>query len=160
MTSRPAGSPSALQRGLRLIERRPRTENELRTRLLRHHDPPDAERAIERLRQLGYLDDAVWARQYLERPRAETRGRPLLRAELRRHGVPEELAAEAIAAHDDESAAAAAAREALRRLERSNRQLDARSRALRLAGYLRRRGFDPGTAWRAIERVSAPSERA
>lgn len=110
---------------------------------------------LERLSAMGYLDDAAFARWWSEqRDRHAPRGRRLIEAELRQHGVPREM----IEAHrlEDPTAARAPEDEALPAtdeerariaLERHlrGRPLPTDPRALQRIGmFLVRRGFEPG----------------
>lgn len=141
---------------------RPRTRWELERRL-RRAGADDAVIAIatERLADLGYLDDAAFARWWAEqRDRHSPRGLRLLEAELRQRGVQRDV----IEAYRDEHAAperapedegmpgteAERAAEALEKHLRG-RPMPTEARALQRIGmYLMRRGFDPDTVRSAI----------
>ena len=140
------GVRSAVRRGLRLIARRARTRHELRERLTVEHTPATVEQALDRLAELGYLDDAALAAAYLSTVRAGERSASTLRSELRRRGVAAGTAQAALESHDDESASLAAARRRLRALSR----LDPERRMRRLRDHLLRRGFDPDTVRRTL----------
>jgi regulatory protein len=78
---------------------RPRSVAETRRRLA-HLGYPAAlcDQVVERLLELGYLDDAVFARAWVEsRDRARPRGSATLRRELRQKGVPDETIRETLA---------------------------------------------------------------
>ncbi len=121
------------------LARRPRSVAEIRQRLARRGYPPAAiDAALEQLQALGWLDDAAFARQWVENRSAfRPRGRALLQAELRRKGVPQAAIDAALAQVDDEALALAAARKALPRY----RGLPWPVFARRLSAYLARRGF-------------------
>jgi regulatory protein len=97
---------------------RPRSVAETRRRLA-HLGYPAAlcDQVVERLLELGYLDDAVFARAWVEsRDRARPRGSATLRRELRQKGVPDDTIREvlttrasAVAASHGGAAAAASA---------------------------------------------------
>lgn len=130
----------ALDAALRLLGYRPRSEQELRTRLMRRQLPPDVIGAtIERLRELGFVNDEAFARAWVEERSSGrgARGQRLLTQELRRKGVGQELAQEAASGSDE----LAGAREAAEKKARSLRGLDYPTFRNRLAGYLGRRGF-------------------
>jgi len=88
----------ALAAALRLLARRERSEAELSERLRRKgFDAQAVEAALERCRQLGYLDDGRFA---LERTRALMRngravGRKVL-ADLKKYGISEPAALDAL----------------------------------------------------------------
>src|SRR3990172_12438289 len=83
--------PSAvLAAAMRLLEDRARTIADLRKRLEQSGYPAGlVAEAIERLTELGLLDDGSYARGWLEaRDRGHPRGERLLHPEIRRRGVP------------------------------------------------------------------------
>ena len=140
----------AIASALRSLAMQPRSEKDLRERLSRRGFRRDAvDAAITRVRELGYLDDAVFARQYIEsRQRATPRSRRALAFELGRKGVDRELASESVADLSDAEAAYDAAQRRLRALGSLDRQTFTR----RLATFLASRGFGYGVARAAIDR--------
>lgn len=140
----------ALESALRLLSYRPRSERELRERLARKgFRRPAIDETAGRLRDLGYLDDAAFARFWTETKQAlRPRSRRLVASELRRRGVERDTAEEATAGIADEDAAYAAASRRLRAL----RGLEYRTFRERLGGFLTRRGFSYDVARRTIER--------
>jgi regulatory protein len=173
----PPDAASAMEIAVRFLGTRPRTRHELAQRLRRSNVPdPVAEATLERLAELGYVDDAAFARWWAEqRDRHAPRGRRMLEAELRQHGVPRDV----IDDHRDEHAApvrapedaalpgseAERAREALDR-HLHGRPLPTDRKALqRLGVFLMRRGFDPETVRAALrsamdrnDEVQAPGD--
>jgi regulatory protein len=158
----------------RFLEARPRSTDEVRRRLREAGYRAElVEIALDRMAELGYLDDAAFARAWVEsRDRTRPRGARALRDELRRKGVAgvdteAALAArEARAAGDDpddprlapgvgERAASeasddeAAARLLARKAASLLREADPRKRRAKAYALLARGGFDPGTAGRA-----------
>lgn len=61
---REAGFRSSLERGLSILSRRSHSEKELREKLLRLSDRESVDAAVEKLRELGYIDDEGFAREY------------------------------------------------------------------------------------------------
>jgi len=113
---------------------------------------------VERLLELGMLDDAAFARAWIEsRDRARPRGERALRQELARKGIDREIveglfedrrnAAVASAAEDGSvpsSPDQAAAERLLLKYERAlSRVVDPRQRRQRAYSLLARNGFDP-----------------
>ena len=166
----PPGPQAALEIALRFLGSRPRSRRELDSRL-RRAGVPDAvvESTLERLAGMGYADDAAFVRWWSEqRDRHAPRGRRLVEAELRRHGVPrdvidasrlEDVAAgrapedEALPATDAERARAALARH-LR-----GRPLPPDPRALQRVGmFLMRRGFDAETVRSTLRAAGSPDD--
>ncbi len=157
-----------LEAAARFLEVRSRSVVEVRRRLREAGYRADlAEGAIERLIELGMLDDAAFARAWVEsRDRARPRGARALRDELRRKGVASEdiegalLAREATASGTDEggpglrpgggsrttsraSDEEAAARLLVRRGGSVLREPDPRKRRAKAYALLARNGFDP-----------------
>jgi regulatory protein len=149
---------------------RPRTrwETERRLRRAGATEPVIAE-TVQRLAELGYLDDAAFARWWGEqRDRHAPRGARMVEAELRQHGVPREIIEayrvehqapehrpedDALPASEPERAADALARH-LR-----GRPLPSDAKALQRVGmFLVRRGFDPDTVRSAIRQARARSD--
>jgi regulatory protein len=144
---------SALESALRLLAYRPRSERELRDRLARKRfRRPIIDEALGRLREMGYLDDAAFARFWTEtRQSLRPRSSRLVAAELRRMGVEKDTSEQATAGISDEDAAFQAAGARLRAL----RGLEYQRFRERLGGFLTRRGFTYDVARRTIERCWA-----
>ncbi len=126
---------------LGLLARRPRSERELRDRL-RHkgHAPSAIDAAVTKLEGWRYLDDADFARYWVENRAAnQPRGRRLLEQELRLKGVDRETVRETIAAAELDEAAAAL--ELGRAKLRSYAGQEPAVVRRRLAGFLARRGY-------------------
>lgn len=92
----------AYERAIRFLSYRPRSEAEVRTNLLHSDvDPELVERVIERLQAHGYVDDAEFARFWIEnRERFRPRGARALRQELRSKGVADTASADLLAGVD------------------------------------------------------------
>jgi len=95
-------SADVLAAAARFLEARPRSSDEVRRRLRDAGYRADlVDGALERLTELGYVDDAAFARAWVEsRDRARPRGARALRDELRRMGVPAADAEAALAARE------------------------------------------------------------
>jgi regulatory protein len=135
------GFQQTLERALRFLETRPRSEREVRTRLVQKGATPElVDQVVERLRTLGLIDDAAFAQYWIEnRERFSPRGARALKAELRNKGLANEvIVAEVEDAVDEEAGAREVALRQARRLAR----LDERTFRQRLWAYLGRRGFD------------------
>lgn len=129
---------------LRLLGARARSEAELAAALHRRGFPAEAVAAVlARCRELGYLDDARFARD-----RAEAllrQGRAVgsrLEADLRAHGVPDDLARDAAAAAGREYAEEEVLSTLLARRFPGFSFLEAGDRErLRVVNFFLRRGF-------------------
>lgn len=145
----------ATRRGLELLSRKPRTERDLRKALVEDFQPIDIDRALARLHELGYLDDRAWSDRYVGSPRAQVRGRSLLRSELKARGVSDEVVAETLDGRDELAAAIETAAKRVRSLRSIE---DEERRKRRLYDFLRRRGFADDVCRRAMESVLAATE--
>ncbi len=129
----------AHEAALTLLESRPRSEAELRRALRRKgFDEAAVDSVLERLRQVGLVDDLAFARFWAEqRQHFHPQGRALLEAELRQHGVPEAILRQVKEEYDEASALREAARAQARKLH----HVPAPEFQRRLIGRLLRRGF-------------------
>jgi regulatory protein len=143
----------AIEAALRLLVVRPRSEHELRDRLKRKdYDPETIDLALDRVRGWGYLDDADFARRWVEnRVQHRPRGERMLKQELRVKGIDPETINEVIeeAEIDEVAAAIAVAEKAASRL----RGLDPQVARRRLTGQLARRGFGYDAIRQALKQV-------
>jgi regulatory protein len=138
---------------LNLLARRPRSSQEVRTRLRQKgFAEPAIDQALERLENWHYVDDADFARYWVENREANRpRGRRLLEQELRHKGVDREIARSAIdAAEPDEFAAAL---ELATGKARSYANLEPQVARRRLAGFLGRRGYGFDVIGPVLQRV-------
>jgi regulatory protein len=148
-----AGDPEALARQvcLKLLTAAPRTRAELAAELRRRRVPDAAaETVLGRFAEVGLIDDAAFARAWVE-SRHHSRGlsRRSLSAELRRHGVDSEEIREAVEVLDPEQEVATARRLVEQKLAR-NRGQRPEARARQAAGLLARKGYPPALAFRLI----------
>ena len=159
---RASGSPSeptsddpearARQICLRLLTVQPRTRAELAQALRRGGVPADAaETVLARFADVGLIDDAAFARAWVE-SRHYSRGlsRRTLSVELRRHGVERDEIREAVDTLDPEQEVATA-RHLVEQKMASTCGQPAEARAWRAAGVLARKGYPPGLAYRLIK---------
>ncbi len=131
---------------LRFLASRSRSEAEVRRRLAsRGVDVDDIKGVVERLRELGYLDDAAFAAAVIRaRTERRARGRRLVAEELQSKGVNVNVAERALdACYGDELEVARPV------AEREARKLHGRAFGdfrQRLGAFLVRRGFEHETA--------------
>ncbi|MEY9876838.1 SOS response regulatory protein OraA/RecX [Streptacidiphilus sp. MAP12-33] len=136
---------------LRLLTGQARTRRQLADSLRRKEIPDEiAEQVLDRLTEVGLIDDAAYARSWVEqRQRSRGLARRALAGELRAKGVDSAVVAEAVAEVDPDDEEAAARRLVERKLS-STRGLDRQVRIRRLAGMLARRGYPEGLALRVV----------
>jgi len=133
----------AFQSALHLLKYRPRTESEIRSRLLKKSISPQVvEEVIERLKRNQMLDDHRFTIEWIEnRSELRPRGRRLLEFELRKHGVDQEIIQDSLAEIDDEQLAYQAAARRVRKYQ----DLEWSEFRIKLARYLSQRGFQYDT---------------
>jgi len=143
------------QRGLnaafRYLGYRPRSEAEVRERLLKRDFLPEVvEEVTGRLKELGIVDDVAFARFWVEnRESFRPRGRRLTGLELRRMGVGKEVIQQAVEGADDRENAYRAAVQKARQWP----SVDYPGFRRRLGDYLRRRGFDYEVIGQVVARI-------
>ena len=136
---------------LRLLTLAPRTRAQLADALRKHGVPDDiAEDVLGRFTDVGLIDDAAFARAWVE---SRHHGRGLsaraLSAELRRRGVDDDQIRAAVDELSPEAEAETARLLVARKLA-ATRGLAPQARTRRLAGLLARKGYPPGLAFRVI----------
>jgi regulatory protein len=145
-------TPAAKAICLRLLTARPRTRAELRAALTRKGFAEDtAEATLDRLTDVGLLDDAAFAEMWVRSRHAHSgRARTALVAELRRKGVDEATAREA-AEEVDPATEERRARELVRKkLQRPASPSDQTGATRRLVSMLARKGYPQGLAIRVV----------
>jgi regulatory protein len=148
----------ATEAALVYLAHRPRSEREVRDRLRRGDFPSETiEKVIARLHDWRYLDDADFARRWVENRAAHRpRGRRLLQQELRRKGIAAETVNEVIAEADLDELAAAT--ELARRRLGTTTGDDPIAARRRLGAYLARRGYSYDVVRVALERALGEAE--
>jgi regulatory protein len=158
----PIGAERAMEVAARYLGARPRTRWEVERRL-RRAGANDATIAgtIDRLTELGYLDDAAFAAWWADqRDRHAPRGRRMIEAELRQHGIrsdvieglreADEIRERAPEDADIPASEAERAAVALANHLRGRPLPDEPKAVQRIGMFLVRRGFDPETARQVI----------
>ena len=140
-----------------------RTEQEVRRKLARKDfEEAVADRTVARLHELGYLDDAAYARSYVEgRFRNRGYGPQRLRRDLKKRGVAARHIDAALEEVLEEDEVVDAARgHAEKRWRRLAREPDPYKRRQKLTDYLLRRGFAYETIRRVVEEIEQREEEA
>ena len=146
MAARRRAHRDPLAIALRFLASRSRSEAEVRQRLAsRGVDAQDIESALDRLQELGYVNDADFAAAVIRaRTQGRARGRRLVAEELRAKGVSDEVAETALSRnYGDEIEVARPVAE--RQAGRLHGCAFAEFRQ-RLGAFLVRRGFEHATA--------------
>jgi regulatory protein len=142
---------------LRRLTAAARSEHDLRSKLCeRGYEDGVIDAVLGRLRRAGYVDDAAFAQSWV-RSRSVTKSltAPVLRLELRRKGIADDLIDDAlgILATEDEDDRA---RALLRRRAPTEIPTDRAERdrvARRLGAMLARKGYSSSRAWSLVNEV-------
>jgi regulatory protein len=147
--------PVAMSRALNLLGYRARSEAEIRDRLRRYgYVEETVETVVFRLKELGYLDDAEFAR-LKAREKARRYGPRRVSAELRQSGVGEALAQEVVREEFAGRSEVGEARSAAAR-RYNGRGSDAEAR--RVYGFLVRRGYSAEVCAQVAREYREPPE--
>lgn len=146
----------ALSAAFAHIARSEKSEKQLRDFLNKKGFLPEAaERAVERLRELGYIDDAALAENFVAG--SKTLGKRALQYKLREKGVAYETIQSALEQVDDQTQLEAAKALAQKQAKRYA-ALDVRARRQKLGAFLARRGFDWDTITAALSQAEEEDE--
>ena len=144
----------ALDRAVGYLAARARSKKEIEQKLLQAgYRPSTVEMVIYKLQRENLLDDADFARQWVESRQNHKLGRSRIAQELRRKGVSQEEAEEALSVIEDEDQLAGAVALAEKAAARIKPGEDMRKAASRIAGMLARRGYSWDIAKQAIQQV-------
>lgn len=143
----------AVDSAARFLSYRPRSVDEVRRNLTgKSIDAPVVDAALERLTAMGYLDDAAFARFWVQNRTAfKPLGPGALRYELRRKGISDDDIEAVLEDVDPEAAAYQAAQSQLRRLRAA--RPDAKTFRTKLSSFLQRRGFNYGVINEVVRRL-------
>jgi regulatory protein len=129
----------------------PRSRSELASKLARKNVPEAlATRLLDRFEEVGLVDDAAFARAWVQsRQPGKGLARRALAQELRRKGVDDDVAREALDEVDPDDEVEAA-RLLVRRKLRTIATLDRDVKVRRLTGLLARKGYPAGVCLRVV----------
>ena len=134
------------------ISFRPRSAKEIHEYLLKRTKGDKKEYvclAEARLKELGYIDDAVYAKRFIEsRCRSRPKGKKLIQLELRRKGVSQEIIDEIDGPSDIELA-----RMVAQKKYSLWKKLPILEQKKKLFGLLQRRGFSSNVIFRIIDEL-------
>lgn len=152
----PAAEPESVARKILLdqLTGQARSRRQLADKLASKDVPGDvATRLLDRFEEVGLINDAAFARDWVEqRQQGKGLARRALAQELRRKGIDDELARETLDQRVEEhpDAELEAARMLVRRKLRSVQSLEPEKAVRRLVGMLARKGHGPGVAYRVV----------
>lgn len=141
---------TALDKALTYITASMKTERDIRTYLRKKGYLEDvSDYVVEKMRSYGYLDDAAYARAYIDHA-GKKKGSRLIAMELRQKGVSDEAIEEALSSVSGEEESAL---EVLKKYLRG-KSLD-RATLLKAYRHLMGKGFSCETAKGALERLGS-----
>lgn len=160
----PDADPEAVARKILLdqLTGQARSRKELSDKLASRNVPDDiAARLLDRFEEVGLIDDEAFARSWVQ-SRGAGGGRALARRalaqELRRKGIDDEVAREALD-EVDPAEEEAAARALVRKKLRSVASVDETKATRRLVGMLARKGYGSGLAFAVVRDELAEADR-
>jgi len=139
---------------LRLLTAAPKSRAQLEEALAKRLVPPDvAKKVLDRFEEVGLVDDQAYA-DMLVRTRHTERGLtgPALAAELRRRGIDDQVAAQAMAQVSLDDQAGRAEALAAKKLA-ATQGLDYQVRLRRTVAMLARKGYPSGLALEVTRRL-------
>jgi len=141
----------ALQRALKYLDYRPRTEAEIRKHLSdKEVEEEIIDEVVKRLRRNNLVDDARFAENWVEnRSEFRPRGKRALAYELRQRGIDRKAIDQVLEDVDEDQLAYQAALKQYRKY----RRFDWPDFRKKMFGFLARRGFNYAASAEAIERV-------
>ena len=144
----------ALDRAVGYLAARAHSCREIEQKLLRiGYRPCTVEMVIYKLQKENLLDDADFARQWVEARSGHKLGRQRIALELRRKGLSADEAEAAMETIDDDAQLEGAIALVEKALPRAKAGEDPRKTASRITAMLARRGYGYDVARQAIERV-------
>jgi len=146
----------ALDRAIGYLAARARSKHEIEQKLLHTgYRPSTVEMVLYKLQRENLLDDADFARQWVESRQSHKLGRSRIAQELRRKGISQEESEEALALIADEDQLTGAVTLAEKAAARLKPGEDKRKAFNRIASMLARRGYTWDIAKQAIQQVFA-----
>lgn len=159
----PEADPESVARTILLdqLTGRARSRRELADKLASRNVPTDiAARLLDRFEEVGLIDDEAFARAWVSgRQAAKGLAPRALAQELRRKGIDDEVAREALDEVDPLDVEEAA-RVLVRKKLRSVSRVDDVTATRRLVGMLARKGYGPGLAFAVVKSELAQAGRS
>jgi regulatory protein len=148
-----------MARAVRLLAAKSRSRAELRERLLEKADEITVDRAIQRLEQLGYLNDERFAASFAA-SKISTRpiGSARLRRDLHRRQVASDVAESAIKVAYEETSEETLIDRAIAKRLRIRGKPETREETHKLFAHLMRQGFGFDLVMKKIRRIASADD--
>lgn len=127
-----------LDKAYRYLSYRPKSEKEMRDKLLEKYEEKTVGEAIEKLKEYNFLNDKDFSRMWVEQ-RSVGRGKRALAFELKRKGIDKDTIEEALSEMDTDKEFESALR--LVRGKEKYKNLDRNEVYKKIAPFLSRRGY-------------------
>jgi regulatory protein len=154
----PDADPESVARKILLdqLTGQARSRQELSERLAKRNVPDEvAQRLLDRFEEVGLVDDEAFARSWVaSRQPGKGLARRALAQELRRKGIHDDVARDALDEIEPE-AEEAAARQLVRKKLRALTRVDEATATRRLVGMLARKGYPSGMAFAVVRQELA-----
>ncbi|MCW2753561.1 MAG: regulatory protein RecX [Marmoricola sp.] len=149
----PEADPESVGRKILLdqLTGRARSRSDLAAKLAQRDVPDEiATRLLDRFEEVGLIDDTAFASEWVaQRQEGKGLAKRALAQELRREGIDDKVARDALDSLNEEDEVAAA-RVLVQRKLRTMRGLDQQVAIRRLVGMLARKGYSSGVAFRVV----------
>ena len=150
---------AAFERGLTLLEYRPRTVQQMyRALLQRGFGEAEAEDAVARLVRIGYLNDTLYAQDFVQSTLRKGQGMRKACWELRARGVQDETVRQAVEEIDEQDEFDAALMFGKKMWQRTE-NMEPRPRAAKIARALAARGFGYETVHSVLRMLDAETQQ-
>ncbi|MBG92847.1 MAG: hypothetical protein CL792_02580 [Chloroflexi bacterium] len=128
----------AIREALKFLAQKRRTTGELEECLQKSFSNAEIFYALERMRDLKYLDDESWAFDYQKSYKARGKSKKYLANEFKKKNIPTDIQKKTLDIHDDEVEALWIAHRKVKSLN----NLPINKQKVKLHTYLQRRGFN------------------
>lgn len=139
-----------MEKAFRFLSYRPRSEKEMRDKLSEKYDETIVKKAMKKLTEYGYVNDAEFARSWVE-SRKTGRGKRALAYELVRKGVTKDIIETTLSYLSDDSEFESALELVKKRSKFKNLNRDEKYK--KIAPFLARRGYSYDIIKRVIAEV-------
>ncbi len=138
-----------------LLKFRQRSEQEIREKLKRKKFPPEIIReTVIFLKEKAFLDDQIFAREWISSRLKRPLGLRRIRQELKLKGVPDKIIQSEIEQAGQDYREEAVVEEIAQGKAQKLKNLDPQKAKGRIYGYLLRRGFSPDSVSEAVLRLN------
>lgn len=140
-----------LTRAYRFLSFRPRSEKEMREKLLEKYDEETVKKSIKKLKNLNYVNDEEFARMWIN-SRRSGRSKKALEFELKKKGVDAELINKSLSNLNKDDEVDAALK--LVQSRRKYQGLSGNEAYQKIGGFLSRRGYSYEIIKEVIKKIS------